>query len=277
MSKNKQNAAENAVKMVQAYRKEMNTVRMMRWFTFAVYIVLLVLLARKINIGFVLGSLVIFFLALRFLQTLGAQQFMLLQEVLNVDCDAVKYTKIMELMQQEKSKENAQLIRLCHVNGLYYSGRFEEAAEKLEEFGEEKPSSGMAMLYRTIAFNCRMGVHDLEGANTERQAMQNLLGLMKNKERTMAAQQLMVMDAALALEEEDYDEFVPLQNRLLKEAAVPLQEVTGNYQLALGELARGEDADALEHLEIVVNRGGTTFMAAEAKKLMKEYGLPAHK
>ena len=70
MSKNKQNAAENAVKMVQAYRREMNTVRMMRWFTFAVYIVLLVLLARKINIGFILGSLVIFFLALRFLQTL---------------------------------------------------------------------------------------------------------------------------------------------------------------------------------------------------------------
>lgn len=277
MSKNKQNAAENAVKMVQAYRKEMNTVRMMRWLTLIVYVVLLFLVAKKINIGFVLGSLVIFFLALRFLQTLGAQQFMTLQSVLNVDCDAVKYTKIMELMQQEKSKENAQLIRLCYVNGLYHSGRFEEAAEKLEEFGEEKPSSSMAMLYRTIAFNCRMGLHDWEGANNERQALQSLLGVMKNKERTMAAQQLMVMDAALALEEENYDEFVPLQNRLLKEAAVPLQQVTGNYQLALGELARGEDADAREHLTMVVDQGGTTFMAAEAKRLMKEYALPARR
>lgn len=266
-----------AAEMVQDYRKEMKTVSRMRWLTLIVYVVLLILVAKKINIGFVLGSLVIFLLGLRFLQTLGAQQFMTLQSVLNVDCDAVKYAEIMELMQQEKSKENVQLIRLCYVNGLYHAGRFEEASEKLAEFGEEKPSSGMAMLYRSIAFNCRMGLGDLEGANAERQALQNLLGVMKNKERTMAAHQLMEMDAALALEEGDYDEFVPLQNRLLKEAAVPLQEVTGNYRLALGELARKEDGDAYDHLKQVKEQGGTTFMAAEARKLLKEYALPSHK
>ena len=271
MSKTKQTAEE----MVAAYQKEMKMLRMMRWLTFIVYVVLLFLLAKKINIGFVLGSLVIFFLALRFLQTLGAQQFVTLQEVLNVDCDAVKYAKIMELMQQAGGKENAQLIKLCRINGMYYAGRFQEATEALEEFGEDKPSAGMAMLYRTIAFNCRLKESGPVAATEERQALQKLLGLMKNKERIMAAQQLEVMDAALALEEENYDEFVPLQNKLLKEAAVPLQRVTGNYQLALGELARGEDADARDHLKIVVEQGGTTFMAAEAKQLMKEYALPA--
>ena len=54
-----------AAEMVQDDRKEMITGSRMRWLTLIVYVVLLILVAKKINIGFVLGSLVIFLLGLR--------------------------------------------------------------------------------------------------------------------------------------------------------------------------------------------------------------------
>lgn len=262
-----------AEEMVRRYRKELKTVRIMRWGTLVVYVLFLWFMRNNVNMTLAIGSVVVFLLLMRMLQSMQTQQFALLQQVLNQECDSMKYTEIMELLEQDGGK-NTAAIKLCRARGLYYSGRFEAAREGLKDLYIEKPSLGTAMLYHSIACDCALALNDLETARKEQQEACQLLNHTSPKQRGAGQQYMSSMDAAVALEEERYEEFFPLQKQVLSRAVSPLQKVTAMYRLALGELVQGEDAAAREHLEQVVEQGGTTFMAAEAESLLQEYALP---
>lgn len=253
----------------RSYRKEIKSLRIMRVVTLVVYLLVLWFLKDRLNPITALLSVVIFLLALQFLRMLQTQQFSALQRILNQECDATKYTEIMERLAQEPDKD-INAIKLCLARGQYCCGRFEEALETLQSFYVERPSAGTALLYRSTAFGCHAELEDLEKARAEREEVIMLMHTVPPKQRGSIQQQLLVMDAILALKEERYDDFFPLQKQALEEAVAPLQKVIALYYLAQGELVQGNDADVREHLEQVADWGCTTFMAAEAANLLEE-------
>jgi len=260
-----------AEEMVRRYQKEVKSVKMMRWMTLAVYLILLVCLAKKLNVTSAIVSVVIFAGAMWFLQAMGANQFVILQQVLHQHCDAVKYAKIMELLSKEKNKDE-QIIRLCWAKGLYFAGEFEEAEKVLETVYAEKPALGTALLYRNIVFNCAMEGKRMDEAREAREETAKLLASAGKKQVGMVRQQLIQMDAALAFEEERYEEFFSLQERVLSVAVAPMQKVVAQYRMALAELIQGDTESARERLEQVAAEGGTIFVAAEAENLLADFG-----
>ncbi|MBE6995794.1 MAG: hypothetical protein E7429_03550 [Ruminococcaceae bacterium] len=268
MGRNTQLTAEE---MVRRYQKELKNVRIMRWLTLAVYLLLLWRFAPKLDLTLAVISVLLFVGAMWFLQAMGAHQFVLLQEVLHRNCDAVKYAKIMELLSVEKHKD-AQVIRLCWAKGLFFAGDFEEAEKVLGSVYVEKPGVNTALLYRNIAFNCALEGKRLEDARKEREETGKLLSTAGKKEVGMVRQQLIQMDAALALEEERYEDFFPLQEKVLRAAVAPMQRVVAQYRMALAELIQGETDSARERLEEVAEDGGTIYVAAEAENLLSDFG-----
>lgn len=262
-----------AEELVLRYQKEVKTVRIVRWVMLTAYILLLLLTAANITLPRAVIAVILFILVMKVLQGAETQQFVELQQVLNQKCDAVKYTEIMERLLEATGKEQSA-IRMSYAKGLYYAGRFAEAQEALNSFYLQRPSVGAAVLYRSIAFGCCMEQEDVDGARREREEVAQLLGRVKPAERGPAHAQLQIMDAELALAEERYEEFFPQQTQVLQAAQVPLQRVSADYRLALGKLVMGEDAEARQLLEQVVENGGTCFMAAEAANLLEEFALP---
>ncbi len=262
-----------AEEQVLRYRKEVKTVRIVRWVMLAAYVLMLVLTAANINFPRAVIAVILFILVMKVLQGAETQQFVELQQVLNQNCDAVKYTEIMERLLAAPGKEQ-NAIRMSYAKGLYYAGRFAEAQEALNSFYLQRPSVGTAVLYRSIAFSCCMEQEDMDGARREREEVAQLLGRVKPAERGPVHTQMQIMNAELALAEERYDEFFPQQTQVLQAAQIPLQRVSAAYRLALGKLMMGEDAEALQLLQQVVDNGGTCYMAAEAANLLEEFSLP---
>ena len=215
----------SAEELVRRYKKELKTVQILRWVTLGCFLAFLVLTANVMNVTLAIAAVVVFVMAMRLLQSMTNQQFVLLQQVLNQDCDALKYTEIMETLEKEVSKKEIMTMRMCRARGLYYSGKFAEAREALDGFYSEKPSLGTALLFRSLSFSCHLAQGNLEGAWKERQETEQILNRTPPKQRSSIQRELLIMDAALALEEERYEEFFPLQKQVLQEAPLPLHRV----------------------------------------------------
>ena len=266
----KQHIMLTAEERVRRYKKELKQVQMLRWLTLAVFLFLLWRLAPKMDFSMAAISVVIFIMAMCFLKSMGTNQFALLQQVLHRHCDAIKYTEVMELLAQDPGKEEKS-IRLCLAKGLYFSGRFEEAEQVLDSLYVEKPSVETAMVYRNTSFHCKLALKKLDEAWEERRETEKLLAAAKKKQRTLVTQQLEIMDAALALEEERYDDFFPLQEKVLSIPAGSLQRVAAQYRMALAELIQGETDSARDRLEEVVRKGGSIFLVADALELLDSF------
>ena len=262
-----------AEEMIRRYQKECRSLRRLRWVTLAAYVVFLFLTASNMNLSRAAVSVIVFVMAMRMLQSMETQQFTMLQQVLNQSCDAVKYTTVMEKLLEKPGKEEASF-RLCYAKGLYYSGRFAEAREALQSFYMERPSVGTALLYHMVACGCFLELEDADGVRKERDEAAALLRAAKPKQQAMVQQQIRTMDGMLALVEERYDDFFRLQSEVLQQAESPLQRMAAAYRLALAKIVIGEDAEARQLLEQVVENGGTCFMAAEAANLLEEFALP---
>ena len=259
-----------AEEMVCRYKKELKQVRILRWLTLAVFLFLLWRLAPKMNFTMAVIAVLVFVAAIWYLQAMSANQFVILQQVLHRNCDAIKYTEIMELLAKDPGKDEKS-IRLCLAKGLYFAGRFEEAEEVLQSIYVEKPTVETAMLYRNTSFNCNLALKKLDAAREDRQETEKLLAAAKKKQYMLVSQQLAIMDAALALEEERYEEFFPLQEKVLAMTAGAVQRMVAQYRMALAELIQGETDSAKERLEEVAEKGGTLFIAAEARDLLEGF------
>ena len=259
-----------AEEMVCRYKKELKQTRIMRWLTLAVFLFLLWRLAPKMNFTMAVIAVLIFMGAIWYLQAMSANQFVVLQQVLHRNCDAIKYTRIMELLAEEPGKDEKS-IRLCLAKGLYFSGRFQEAEEVLQSVYVERPTVQTALLYRNTSFNCNLALKKLDAAWEDRRETEKLLVAAKKKQRELVTQQLAIMDAALALEEERYEEFFALQEKVLTVIAGTLQRVVAQYRMALGELIQGETESAKERLETVAEDGGSLFVAVEARELLESF------
>lgn len=265
--------SKTAHEMAEEYLKEIKSTSMLRYLTLFVFFFLLFCFWRKLNFFSCVLLVAVFCLALRFLKAMKVQQFAVLQQVLREDCDAVKYTAIMQEI-LDNSKQDAAYIHLCYIQGLQSSGRFQEAAAELDKVYIKSADAGIHLLYQNLQFDSHLARKDTEGARTARQDTQQLMSRVKADQRGVIEQNLRVMDSGLALAEERYEDFYDLEARVQEEAVTQLQLVASAFRTGKADLATGDPAGAREHLEDVVAEGGTLYMVTEAEKLLEGTLLP---
>lgn len=255
--------------LANSYLKECRAITLMRYGTFAVFLFLLLRLWSKLNLFPCIALVAVFYLALRFLRTMKAQQFSLLQTVLREDCDAVKYTKVMELI-LSRSKQDTNYLNLCRIQGLCASGRFQEASDALDEVYIQRADLSIRLLYLQSSFDCRLALRDPEAARHSRQETARLMETCKPAQHPAVEKLLHVMDAGLALAERRWEDFYAQEERVQAEAANQLQLVASAFRTGKADLATGNQDGAREHLEDVAAEGGTLWAASEARRLLEE-------
>ena len=258
-----------AEELANGYLKECKNITMMRYLTFIVFLFLLIRFWTKVNFLICVAFVIVFYMALQFLQNMKVQQFSILQQVLREDCDAAKYAEIMKQV-LEKSKQDGPFVHLCYIQGLYTSGRFQEASEELEKVYIKRADIGIHLLYQHLAFDCRVKQGDNHAAHQARQDTYQLMGNVKPKQRPMIENTLHVMDSCLALAEARYEDFYALEERVQAEAANQLQLVSSAFRMGKADLATGNLDGAKEHFEDVIAEGNTLYMANGARQLLAD-------
>ena len=253
--------------LANGYLKECRTITLMRYGTFLVFLFLLLRLWSKLNLFLCVALVAVLYLALRFLRTMKVQQFSLLQAVLWEDCDAVKYTEVMEHV-LSRSKQDTNYLNLCRIQGLCASGRFQEASDALDEVYIQRADLSIRLLYLRSSFDCRLALGDLEAARHSRQETAQLMEQSKPAQRPVVEKALHVMDAGLALAEHRWEDFYAQEERVQAEAANQLQLVASAFRMGKADLSSGDLDGAREHLEDVAAEGGTLWAASEARRLL---------
>lgn len=216
-------------------------------------------------------SLALFLICLRLVRLGNSVHGLGLERILNRDCDAVKYAEVYRLL-LGRMKRNTETAKLNEARGLFFSGRFREAAALLDEVQLKKPGLSQKLVYQNIAFNCCLRLGDGRRAEELRRETERLL----EKERPGKALRksgemlLTLMDAGLAFQREDYEAFRRLEAELEGLYTEPLQRVAAAYRLALADLAQGEAEKARSRLDMVVKQGGTLDCAKDARRLLAE-------
>ncbi len=217
--------------------------------------------------------LLIFALYLGYLYVLrlvNSFRFLSLNVILNRDCDAVKFTEVSRLLRDRVGTRSSGMAGLNVAWGLYWSGRFDEAAGALTDVDLKGKNVQGRLLLRNLDFNCRLARGETAGARNVRQETRGFVERLKagSAARKQGETLLELMDAALALEEGDYTAFRTIREYLAGADTVPLQRVSAAYQLAKADLAQGETENARARLTEAAERGGTLFVAEEARKLL---------
>lgn len=257
-----------AEELANGYLKECRTITLMRYGTLAIFLFLLLCLWNKLNVVLCVVLVAVFYLALRFLRTMKGQQFSLLQQVLREDCDAVKYTAVMEHV-LARSKEDTHYLNLCRIQGLCASGRFQEASDALAQVYIQRADLGIRLLYLQVSFDCRLALGDPEAARQLRQEAAQLKAQSKPQQHPAVEKALRVMDAALALSESLWEDFYAQEEQVQAEAANQFQLVASAFRMGKADLSTGDREGAREHLEDVAAEGGTLWMASEARRLLE--------
>ena len=169
-----------------------------------------------------------------------------------------------------KEQTGRSLVHLCYIQGLYTSGRFQEASEELEKVYSKRADIGIHLLYQHLAFDCRVKQGDIHAAHQARQDTYQLMGNVKPKQRPMIENTLHVMDSCLALAEARYEDFYALEERVQAEAANQLQLVSSAFRMGKADLATGNLDGAKEHFEDVIAEGNTLYMANGARQLLAD-------
>lgn len=258
-----------AREIADRYLKEVKQIRMMRALTLVVFVFLLFQLRDRINALLAIAFVIVFFLSLRYLRGLTVQQFAYLIHLLNKHCDAEKFTEVMAML-KGTSKQDAAMITLCHAQGLYYTGRYEEAAAELDNVYFKNGGLNTRLLYQTLYFCCQLKNGNLEHANQVRQETEALIQSLKPAQVPIAERTLHIIDAELALAEGRYDDFYPLESVAQSEAINQLQKVSSAFRMGMADLATGKTKSARKHFSKVVSNGNTLSMVTEARRLMDE-------
>lgn len=241
----------------------------MRYGTLVVFLFLLLRLWSKLNLFLCIALVAAFYLALRFLRAMKVQQFSLLQTVLREDCDAVKYTEIMERI-LSRSKQDTNFLNLCRIQGLCASGRFREASDALANVYIQRADLSLHLLYLQSSFDCCLALGDPEAARQSRQETARLMETSKPAQCPSVEKVLHAMDAGLALAERRWEDFYAQEEQVQSEAANQLQLVTSAFRMGKADLDTGNHDGAREHLEDVAAEGGTLWLVSEARWLLEE-------
>lgn len=205
------------------------------------------------------------------LRLVNSLHFLSLNLILNRDCDAVRFTEVSRLLSGYLGQRSTGMAGLNVAQGLYWSGRFDEARRELEQVRLKRKNLAAGLLLQNLKFNCAIRRRDLQEAQAVREKVQRFAQGQKDGSsgRKNADHLLFAMEAALALEREDWDAYRAAQSCLEKGYRSNLQKVSAAWHMAKADLAQGEKENARVRLELVAGQGGTLYMVEEAKKLLE--------
>ena len=199
-----------------------------------------------------------------------AWDFIVLNAILNVNCDPVTYVQVMHLLGQARnSRRSAITIQINEAVGNMWTGRFSEALALVKSLPELNAGDQLSVLY--IRFNCCMKLKDMGGALQARQETETLISTTKKPSLQKRGEQLLdMMASSFALEQEDYASFRHMEETGKHKSTVNIQQVTTAFHLAKADMAQGDAQSAKAHLEYVAKMGGTLYVTEEAKSLLAE-------
>lgn len=199
-----------------------------------------------------------------------AWDFIVLNAILNVNCDPVTYVQVMHLLGQARnSRRSAITIQINEAVGNMWTGRFSEALALVESLPGLNAGDQLSVLY--IRFNCCMKLKDIGGALQARQETEALISTAKQSSLHKRGEQLLdMMASSFALEQGDYASFRHMEETGKHKSTVNIQQVTTAFHLAKADMAQGDTQSAKARLEYVVKMGGTLYVTEDAKSLLAE-------
>lgn len=199
-----------------------------------------------------------------------AWDFIVLNVILNVNCDPVTYVQVMHLLGQARnSRRSAITIQINEAVGNMWTGRFSEALALVESLPGLNAGDQLSVLY--IRFNCCMKLKDIGGALQARQETEALISAAKQSSLHKRGEQLLdMMASSFALEQGDYASFRHMEETGKHKSTINIQQVTTAFHLAKADMAQGDTQSAKARLEYVVKMGGTLYVTEDAKSLLAE-------
>ena len=199
-----------------------------------------------------------------------AWDFIVLNAILNVNCDPVTYVQVMHLLGQARnSRRSAITIQINEAVGNMWTGRFSEALALVESLPGLNAGDQLSVLY--IRFNCCMKLKDIGGALRARQETEALISTAKQSSLHKRGEQLLdMMASSFALEQGDYASFRHMEETGKHKSTMNIQQVTTAFHLAKADMAQGDTQSAKARLEYVVKMGGTLYVTEDAKSLLAE-------
>ena len=199
-----------------------------------------------------------------------AWDFIVLNVILNVNCDPVTYVQVMHLLGQARnSRRSAITIQINEAVGNMWTGRFSEALALVESLPGLNAGDQLSVLY--IRFNCCMKLKDIGGALRARQETEALISTAKQSSLHKRGEQLLdMMASSFALEQGDYASFRHMEETGKHKSTINIQQVTTAFHLAKADMAQGDTQSAKARLEYVVKMGGTLYVTEDAKSLLAE-------
>lgn len=199
-----------------------------------------------------------------------AWDFIVLNAILNVNCDPVTYVQVMHLLGQARnSRRSAITIQINEAVGNMWTGRFSEALALVESLPGLNAGDQLSVLY--IRFNCCMKLKDIGGALQARQETETLISTAKQSSLHKRGEQLLdMMASSFALEQGDYASFRHMEETGKHKSTINIQQVTTAFHLAKADMAQGDTQSAKARLEYVVKMGGTLYVTEDAKSLLAE-------
>ncbi|MCI9430889.1 MAG: hypothetical protein HFF70_00470 [Oscillospiraceae bacterium] len=199
-----------------------------------------------------------------------AWDFIVLNVILNVNCDPVTYVQVMHLLGQARnSRRSAITIQINEAVGNMWTGRFSEALALVKSLPGLNAGDQLSVLY--IRFNCCMKLKDIGGALQARQETEALISTAKQSSLHKRGEQLLdMMASSFALEQGDYASFRHMEETGKHKSTMNIQQVTTAFHLAKADMAQGDTQSAKARLEYVVKMGGTLYVTEDAKSLLAE-------
>lgn len=189
--------------------------------------------------------------------------------ILNTDCDPVKLEKVFAPL--DKRPERFDDITLNMVRALFYQGRWQEALKRLQKAKKPRENTPLYFQYYNLLASCYEQARDLEKLLAIQRKIQNSVSKLKPRSPHIGngRQLLSILDIMLTQQEGQITRCKEACREMYDQASFALSRINISLRLAQLEHLTGANHSAVTRCEYIIDDGGTTFYAQEAKKLYR--------
>ncbi|MGI5894137.1 MAG: hypothetical protein ACOX6P_06035 [Candidatus Merdivicinus sp.] len=213
---------------------------------------------------------VVFLCVLNYLFYTGRKlQFHMLNQVLNNNCDPIKFEKIFRGL--EHSGMNKVDCQLNIARGQFYAGKPQEALDTLLAMPRPKEGTLQIFQYYNVMAGCYEATQDFERVVEVREKVKKLMiGLKEGTPALRNGQQLLtIIDGILTFHQGSYMRCYEIYEDLFDASSYPLSRMTVLIKLAKMDQMTGAARSAIDHCEYILDAGGTTFYKKQAQEILE--------
>lgn len=255
--------------VVSAYKRNVLILWVLHALTVvAFFVVAAFLVMQKITLFNAFLS-VMFLCVLNYLFYTGRRiQLHLLTNILNVNCDPVKFEKVFRKLSE--ARVNRGVCQLNIARGQYYAGKFEEALATLDAMARPKDNSMQIFLYYNVKAGCCEELGNFDRVVEIREKVKQIMPNLKDGSPALrnGQQLLTIIDGMLTFHRGSYMRAYEIYEDLFEMTSYPLSRLTVLIKLAKMDQVTGAIRSAADHCEYVLDSGGTTFYKKQAEEIL---------